>query len=357
MFVLLLSMAHADDFELTPTGADPIINGTDATTDEYPMAGGLLMDGLISYSGFGDQPLHSFICSSTLIAPDVVLTAAHCIDEFALTFGFGTVEELDVRWSRQSDLTSWDGSNPSAPWPDDAVAAWDWVAHPDFDMQAFDIGIAQNNDIALVFLDAPITDIPHAYLPTNNLGDLLNEGDEVTVVGWGQQSATSQWEAPPPGSFAVKQQGLSTISELGSFEFQVGALTSDVRKCHGDSGGPSFLDMEGAIRVVGVTSHAYDDTDCFETGGVDTRVDAFLEWIDSEMRIRCEDGSRAWCDVPGIVDPGSNGNNSNSSEESEEDSEKRSGCSSTPASAQWPLLLLGAMVMGYRRRHSPTKMS
>ena len=223
-------------------------------------------------------------------------------------------------------------------------------------MQAFDIGIAQNNDIALVFLDTPVTEIPHAYLPTNSLGELLNVGDEVDVVGWGQQIATSQFEASPAGSFAIKQQGTSTISELGAYEFQVGALTEEVRKCHGDSGGPSFLEMDGALRVVGVTSHAYDDSDCFETGGVDTRVDPFLDWIDGEMRIRCEDGTRAWCEVPGIVDPDSIDNGSNENDGSE-DNEKRSGCSSTANPAQWSLLLLGAMALGYRRRHSSTKIS
>ncbi|MEC8382683.1 MAG: trypsin-like serine protease [Myxococcota bacterium] len=352
MLAFMISLAHADDLSLTHVDPDPIINGVNATADDYPMAGGLLMDGLISFSGFGDQPLHSFICSSTLIAPDVVLTAAHCIDESALTFGFGTVENLEVRWSRQSDLTSWDGSNPSSPWPEDAVAAWDWVAHPDFDMQDFDIGIAENNDIALVFLDRPITDIPHAYLPTDNLGELLNVGDEVNVVGWGQQTATSQFDAPPQGTFAIKQQGASTISELGRYEFQVGALTEEVRKCHGDSGGPSFLEMNGALRVVGVTSHAYDDSDCFETGGVDTRVDAFLDWIDDEMRLRCDDGTRAWCEVPGIVNPDSMGNNAGNSDE--EDSEKRSGCSSTAHPAQWLLVLLSMVAFGYRRRQSST---
>ena len=161
-----------------------------------------------------------FICSSTLIAPDVVLTAAHCIDESALTFGFGTVENLEVRWSRQSDLTSWDGSNPSSPWPEDAVVAWDWVAHPDFDMQDFDIGIAENNDIALVFLDRPITDIPHAYLPTDNLGELLNVGDEVNVVGWGQQTATSQFDAPPQGLLHKNNRALRPSLNLGAMSFK-----------------------------------------------------------------------------------------------------------------------------------------
>ena len=86
---------------------------------------------------------------------------------------------------------------------------------------------------------------------------------------------------------------------------KIGELEDDVRKCHGDSGGPSFMevtaDTEVSTRLVGVTSHAYDRSDCEETGGVDTRVDAYLDWIDGELRARCEDGTRSWCEEPGIV--------------------------------------------------------
>jgi hypothetical protein len=347
--LLSITNAQAENLPFQSNTNAPIINGVDASTDEYPMAGGILMDGMISMNGWGDQPLHSFICSSTLIAPDVVLTAAHCVDEGTLTFGMGSVENLDMRWTTQSDLSSWDGSDMNVPWPDDAVSAWDWVAHPGYDMNDFDVGLAENDDLALIFLDTPIFDFPHAYLPTEGLGSQLTEGDEVIIVGWGQQSATSQWEAPPAGSFAIKQQAISDISELGSSEFQVGQNESDARKCHGDSGGPSFLMMDGSLRVVGVTSHAYDSSDCFETGGVDTRVDAYIEWIDNEMRIRCEDGSRAWCDVEGIVEPDFYDQPNNNNTE-EEENNKLFGCNAVMSPLGWSPYLFGLLLVAYRRQ-------
>ena len=46
----------------------PIINGLDAVTDDYPSTGGMLLHGVLF-----DFPLDTFVCSSTLIAPDVVL--------------------------------------------------------------------------------------------------------------------------------------------------------------------------------------------------------------------------------------------------------------------------------------------
>ena len=85
---------------------------------------------------------------------------------------------------------------------------------------------------------------------------------------------------------------------------KIGETAEDVRKCHGDSGGPSFLrvttDSTEATRVIGVTSHAYDMTDCKQTGGVDTRVDYYLDWIQQEMEDRCADGTRVWCEETGI---------------------------------------------------------
>jgi hypothetical protein len=261
------------------------------------------MGGTVSFGG-NEQDVRLFLCSSTLIAPDVVLLAAHCLDTYALTFGFGEVTGLDFRWSRQSDLSAHDGSK-IAQWPEDTVAAWDWVEHPGFDLQGMGLGLAENNDIALLFLEEPVLDVEPAYLIAEEEVDQLVEGSEVDVVGWGQQVATDFFESPPEGSYGHKYVGTSWISELGPYEFQVGKEVDDVRKCHGDSGGPSFLKVvsESADpwRLVGVTSHAYDESDCNETGGVDTRVDAFLGWIEAEMVSRCEDGSRSWCEEYGIL--------------------------------------------------------
>ena len=42
-------------------------------------------------------------------------------------------------------------------------------------------------------------------------------------------------------------------------------------------------------------------TDCNETGGVDTRVQFYRDWIESQMVAGCENGVRVWCDEPGIL--------------------------------------------------------
>jgi hypothetical protein len=335
--------AESETFNGNNPISTPIINGESATRDDFPMTGGMLMTGIIF-----DSPMETFVCSSTLIAPDVVLLAAHCLDDYAFTFGFGEIEDKKIYWTSQADLSSWNGMTTNPELPSDSIEASDWVIHEDFDMQNFDVGLAANKDIALLFLNQPILDIEPAYLPTATEGTSMQEGDLLYIVGWGQQSATSWGEQPPEGSYAYKQQGESHIAEINTYEFKVGEEQTDVRKCHGDSGGPSFWEAGEGLRLVGVTSHAYDDSDCFETGGVDTRVDYYLNWINDEMTTRCTNGTRVWCEEPGILPYGY----FQEDEELEEDENKTGifGCSNASANYTpiWALPLFG--LIGIRRR-------
>lgn len=338
-------------FVPTTDAGDAIINGEAATTDDYPMTGATIMDAHLDMGQWGEGDVRMLVCSSTLIAPDVVMLAAHCVDEVSFTYGVGEISDMEIRWTREADLSDFDGQGRPS-YPDDAVQAWDWVEHSDFDMYSFDTGIAENADIALLFLDTALTEVPYAYLPTEEEAPQVVEGLEVEIVGWGQQSYTRPNESPPEGSYGIKQMGVSVIGELGVAEFQVGPEESDVRKCHGDSGGPTFArvqtDSPEVMRVIGVTSHSYDESDCRNKGGVDTRVDAYLQWIDSEMRSRCADGSRAWCDEPGIpslpeplpVDEG---------EPPEEKGRFLGACSTGGAPASFALASLALLALARRR--------
>lgn len=274
----------------------PIINGSDAAVADYPMTGGLIAEGKIG--GFGGM---TFLCSSTLIAPDVVLTAAHCVDIEGM-IGI-PLDELTFHYIRDPDLTAFQLGS-TAEVPADAGSGSDYVVYPDYvGAQGVQVGLSANHDIALIFLDEAV-DHPYAYLPTKDEFAQIVTDMDVTIVGWGQQTSSQQ---PEPGTVQIKQVADSFISEMGETEFKVGEVRDDGRKCHGDSGGPTFATVETEaledMRIIGVTSHAYDMTDCRETGGVDTKVSAYWDWIDAEMRERCANGTRAWCDEEGIIPP------------------------------------------------------
>jgi hypothetical protein len=313
---LLLALAAASDpatllvapsAALSPAlgaGPAPIIGGEEARLDEYPMAGAVIMEMSIKMNSGVTVSARMRQCSSTLIAPDVVMLAAHCVDTASWS-QYGEVQKLELRWSRTVDLSGYTAMG-MPPWPADGVAVAEWVLHPDWPPAGGGGGLGRWADIALLFLEAPVLDVVHGYLPTAEEGARLEEGMPVDIVGWGVRLPAVEMTSQNSG---IKHKAVSHIAELGEWELEVGAVFADPHKCDGDSGGPSFArpptESPEPMRVVGVTSHAYDAaaSDCSNRGGIDTRVDAYLDWIDTEMRTRCEAGTRAWCEVAGIVPP------------------------------------------------------
>jgi hypothetical protein len=289
------------------TTTQAIINGETCDETVDPTAVAIMLDATIDF-GQGEQDITQVMCTGTLIAPDVVLLAAHCLDTSALTFGFGEVPRADFYVTFEADLARFaeNQSQTPLPIPATAIPVRAAVAHPGFDIQSLGQGTTGvESDIGLLFLAAAVDDVVPSVVITADEARQMSVGDAVRIAGWGQQTVTNGFFDPPPaGSVGVKQCGDSTLQEIGETLMQVGSDPSTTRKCHGDSGGPTYFDVDGggplARRVVGVTSRAYDQEDC-NKGGVDTRVDAFLDFLDDEMRRRCDDGSRAWCDVPGIL--------------------------------------------------------
>ena len=342
---------------LAGTAEFGIINGEAYTSDQFPATAQLIMRGELEGMG----PVVAPMCTATLVAPDVVLTAGHCLDEYAITMGFMELTNMSFCVTFEEDLTWMNDEqyqgNP--PLPDDAVCSAGFLQHPNFDLQSMTAvdGPAQFDDLSLVFLEEEIHDRPHAWLPDRDEGDELAEGTDVVIVGYGQRTAeqSDPWN-PDPQAANIRYGGETIINELAEFEMQVGSDSDSTRKCHGDSGGPTFaevgLEGEDLWRVIGVTSRAYNDTDDCQIGGIDVRVDAYLDWIDAEMRKACEDGVRSFCDDPGILrpEPVVAGDDDDASGDDDDD-QSGAGCKNSIAGGSGGgLLALGLFGVVARRR-------
>lgn len=168
-------------------------------------------------------------CSGTVIAPNFVLTAGHCIVP-QIAQGASVVFGSTV-------------ATPSASIP--LVAS---RVDPSFDP------ITLANDAAIVVLGAaaPATSIPLATAPPA-------VGSSLRIVGWGKTGGDA-------GDIGTKRSGTTVVTSVAGTTFAVAPSPS--QPCEGDSGGPAF----GATGdVVGITSHG--DEACQE-GAVYTRVDA-----------------------------------------------------------------------------------
>lgn len=321
-----------------------IIHGERAGLDLYPATGGMLFSGTVTAPGLFGGPttttsLKQFACSSTLIAPDVVLLAAHCVDPAVISQG-GSVEDFTLRWSRQVDLD--EPNTPGDPWPADAIEVVGTAIHDDWNLialQDFSVGDPKY-DIALMFLAEPVLDVDPAVLVTPEEAEQIETGMVVDIVGWGLTEPISLLDSftPPDGdTVGRKMWGTTSLGVVGDYEIQVGEAPEAARKCRGDSGGPTFTEVDAltatTIRLIGVTSRSADFTLCAEQGGYDTRVDAYLDWIDEAMRDACKDGTRVWCEEDrGILPP------------APMEEEKRGGCDTGQrALGWWGLLALGLL--------------
>ena len=314
LFVGLLLIACGPEPTILEPAArtQPIINGKQCTAANMGAAVGIITDATMTVWGY-KMPIRSISCTGTLIAPDVVLTAAHCVTPSMMSGGMGTVEDAKYYVSfqaNQSDLImGTSGTKPALP--ADAIEASVYLPNPTFSpslLTNFKGGLVNLYDVALIFLKKEVATVTPAVVITKDEAKQLAVKKAVRIAGWGQQTAAKQNPLVPPvkGTIGIKVCAHSFINELGTHEMQIGGDEKSSRKCHGDSGGPSFMTVTTTHavteRVVGITSHAYDASDC-KKGGVDTRVDAWLDWIDKEMKKGCTDKKRIWCKVQGIIPP------------------------------------------------------
>jgi V8-like Glu-specific endopeptidase len=209
------------------------------STSGWPAVGAYLING-----GYG-------LCTATLVDPEVLLTAAHCID------GAGP-----------NDLFYVGGNINNASW-NDLYEIDDAIDHPQYNPNS-------NNphDVAVLLLRDPITDIEP--IPVNTTA-FTNQwiGDWFHYVGFGSNTTYSG------GGAGQKREADIQVYDYYTYEYI--HYSNSTNTCAGDSGGPGLVDLGGQWHVAGVNSSVFateHGEDPCHGGGFEMRVDAELSFLD-----------------------------------------------------------------------------
>jgi Trypsin len=178
------------------------------------------------------------ICSGTLIAPDVFLTAGHCT-AFLESVG---VAAGDV----------WVTFDPTF---DDAspLIGGTYHTHPEFGFQGPG-GRSDPHDLAVIVLDGPVMGVTPARLPTLGLLDSLSLRTEwFTAVGYG--TVREDKRRGPHSLFFDGQRRFASQSfrslTKSWLNLSMNPSTGSGGTCFGDSGGPHFL--RDSLLIVSIT--------------------------------------------------------------------------------------------------------
>jgi trypsin len=271
-FFLDPSLLYQEATDSKFLGDPRIIGGEEAPEGRYPFPVSLVDSG-------GDH-----ICGGSLIAPDVVLSAAHCANSFA---------SVEIQRHDRTDPTD----------QFETFAIVQEIVHPLYDDSRYEY------DQMLVILDGQSSATPVAI---NRDPSVPAVGAEVTAMGWG----ITDGKDPASLSPVLKQATLFVISneeceqsKSGNFWFDSyqGQITDDMLcatdqgedSCQGDSGGPLVIAGTSGDVLVGVVSWGYG---CAMAAfpGVYSRVSYDADWIDSTVCSHSENiPSEFSCPPPG----------------------------------------------------------
>jgi secreted trypsin-like serine protease len=241
--------------------AEPVIGGSAAPAGKWPDAAAVLWS--------GEQA-----CTGTLIAPNVVITAGHCVEGGA------------------PDAVLVGATAKSRPEEGEMIDIERSVAYPDSQATI---------DVALLILATPSTVTPRPIASGWARADIKN-GAAVQLVGYGttNRNGSTETDSLMEATSSITDYNCTTSSGCNASarpDGELGAGGGGIDTCPGDSGGPIYVLTDYGSFLAGVTSRGYDDNQYYcSEGGIYARADKVIDWIETTAGVTLERTPGPWAD-------------------------------------------------------------
>lgn len=266
--LVLVALAPASPAGASAGARASIVGGSTALGEEWPWAAFVLA---------ADAKGEGFSCSGTVIAPNLVLTAGHCVED--IETGKKTPAAQYVVVTGSSDIRN------AALRQVSKVSRT--IIYPTFNR------FKVHGDAGLLVLATPTT-APAVALAGPTDTALLAPNTPTFIAGWGLSGTLRKLKRTP-----VLRRGATFVQErlycrnharayypFFNYSSQLCTITPpgfSIGTCHGDSGGPALAFREDGTPVqIGITSLGAADCDT-HLPDIFTRIDRIYPWIAEQI--------------------------------------------------------------------------